>query len=334
MISGRFRALLAALALLVAGQPAAAETAELRVAIQDGLAYLPFLIMENDRLIEKHARAAGLGETKVVWMKFASGAVMNDALLSASLDIATGGVPPLATLWARTRGNIDVRALSGWVSVPGYLMTRNPNVKTIRDLTEKDRIAVPAVRSSNQAIYLEMAAEKVFGAGQQGRLNPLTVSMAHSDAAAMMLSPGGEITTHFTIEPYASMERAKGMRAILTSYELLGGPATTSLIWTTAKFYKENPRLSTAFVAALQEAFATIDRDRKSAAELYLRLSKTKDSIESITAMLNDPNMVFSATPKGIGPQVEFMHRSGFIKIKPESWRDLFFPTVHQLPGS
>jgi NitT/TauT family transport system substrate-binding protein len=333
MISGRFRALLFALALVSICRTAAAETAQLRVAIQDGLAYLPFLIMENDRLVEKHAKGAGLGDTKVVWTKFASGAVMNDALLSSSLDIATGGVPPLATLWARTRDNIDVRALSGWVSVPGYLITRNPNVKSVRDLTEKDRIAVPAVRSSNQAIYLEMAAEKAFGAGQHAKLNPLTISMSHSDAAAAMLSSGGEITTHFTIEPYASMERAKGMRPILTSYELLGGPATTSLVWTTSRFYKENPKLSAAFVAALQEAFTTIDRDRKAAAELYLKLSKTKESIDSITGMLNDPNMVFSATPKGIGPQVDFMHRSGFIKVKPDSWRDLFFPTVHHLPG-
>jgi len=32
--------------------------------------------------------------------------------------------------------------------------------------------------------------------------------------------------------------------------------------------------------------------------------------------------------------QVEFMHRIGSIKAKPDSWRDLFFPNVHGSPGS
>ena len=39
---------------------AAAEVAELRVAIQDGLAYLPFILMEHNGLVEKHAKAAGI----------------------------------------------------------------------------------------------------------------------------------------------------------------------------------------------------------------------------------------------------------------------------------
>ena len=32
--------------------------------------------------------------------------------------------------------------------------------------------------------------------------------------------------------------------------------------------------------------------------------------------------------------QVDFMQRTGAIKDKPDSWKDIFFPNVHALPGS
>jgi NitT/TauT family transport system substrate-binding protein len=31
---------------------------------------------------------------------------------------------------------------------------------------------------------------------------------------------------------------------------------------------------------------------------------------------------------------VSFMHKVGLIKTPPSSWKDLFFPEVHQLQGS
>lgn len=314
--------------------PGAARAAELRVAIQDGLAYLPFIIMQHERLVEKHAQAAGVPEVKVSWTRLASGAVMNDALISGSLDIATGGVPGMVTLWARTRGNLNVRGVGAWVSVPNYLNVRSPNVKTIKDLGEKDRIAVPAVRVSNQALYLQMLAEQLYGPGQHGRFDPLTVSMAHSDGLAAMLSPVSEVTAHFTIEPYASMQRERGARTLLTSFDILGGPATTSVVWTTQRFHDGQPRLYGAFVKAMEEAFEIINRDRKAAAAYYLKVTMTKESPEAVARMLDDPLIRWGIAPSNIMKQVEFMHRIGSIKVKPDSWRDLFFPNVHALPGS
>lgn len=331
-----FRMAVALVVALVLGAPTSvrAEAKELRVAIQDGLAYLPFIVAQQKALVEKHARQAGLGDVKVTWSKFASGAVMNDALLAGSLDIATGGVPPLVILWARSKGSVDVKALSAWVAVPGYLNTRNPAVKTLKDFSAKDRIAVPAVRTSNQAIYLQMAAEKEFGAGNHNRLDALTVTLSHGDATAAILSPVSEINSSFTIEPFASIQKAKGAHTVISSYEILGGPATTSLVWATAKFYNENPKLAAAFTAALQEGIDTIDKDRSAAADLYLTTTKAKETRENVVAMLSDPNMQFGLTPKRVLPQVEFMHRIGLIKVKPAGWKDLFFPTVHATPGS
>ena len=332
----RFRVAMAAaaFALLAAGAPARAEMAEINVAQQYGISYLPLMIMEDQKLIEKHAKAAGI-DVKVGWAKFAGGNVMNDALLSNSLQFASGGVGPLLTLWSRTKGNLDVKAVGAINSMPLYLNTRNPNVKSLKDFTEKDRIALPAVKVSIQAVTLQMAAEKEFGPGQQNKLDALTVSMSHPDAQTALLSGAGEISAHFSSPPFQYQQLEKpGIRTVLNSYDVLGGPATFNVVWTSSKFRNENPKLYDAFVKAMEEATAIINRDKKAAAETYLRLSKDKDTVADIQKMLNDPNIVYTQTPQSIMKYADFMAKVGAIKVKPDVWKDLFFPNVHNLPGS
>jgi NitT/TauT family transport system substrate-binding protein len=325
-------ALVTAVALLA--PPLHAELAEIKVAQQYGISYLPLMLMEEQKLIEKHAKAAGV-DVKVGWAKFAGGNVMNDALLSNSLQFASGGVGPLVTLWARTKGNLDVKAVSAINSMPLYLNTRNPNVKTIKDFTEKDKIALPAVKVSIQAVTLQMAAEKAFGEGQQGKLDALTVSLSHPDAQVALLSGASEITAHFGSPPFQYQQLEKpGTRTVLSSYDVLGGPATFNVVWTTSKFRSENPKLYDAFVKALDEATAIINQDKKAAAEAYLRISKDKDTVTDILAMLNDPAIVYTTTPQNVMKYVDFMNKIGSIKVKPDSWKDLFFPNIHGAAGS
>ena len=313
---------------------ARAEIAEIAVAQQYGISYLPLMVMEEGKLIEKYAKAAGLDVT-VSWKKFAGGSVMNDALLSGSLQFASGGVGPFVTLWARTRGNLDVKAVSAINSMPLYLNTRNPNVRTIKDFTDKDRIALPAVKVSIQAITLQMAAEKVFGEGQQNRLDPLTVTLSHPDAQTALLSGASEITAHFGSPPFQYQQlKNPAIHTVLNSYDVLGGPATFNVVWTTSRFRAENPKLYDAFVRALDEATATINRDKKWSAEAYLRISKDKENVGDIQAMLADPAIVYTTTPQNTMKYVDFMFRTGAIKARPDSWKDMFFPNAQSLPGS
>ena len=311
-----------------------AELAEIKVAQQYGIGYLPLMLMEEQKLVEKHAKAAGI-DVKVGWAKFAGGNVMNDALLSNSLQVASGGVAPLITIWSKTRGNLDVKAIAALNSMPLYLNTRNPNVKSIRDFTDKDRIALPAVKISVQALTLQMAAEKVFGEGQHARLDPLTVSMSHPDAQTALLSGQSEIDAHFGSPPFQYQQlKRPGIHTVLNSNDILGGTTTFNLVWTTSKFRAENPKLYDAFVKALDEATAMINGDRKAAAEAYLRISKDKDSVADILAMLNDPAIIFTTMPQNVMKYVDFMAKVGAIKVRPDSWKDLFFPNVHGAAGS
>jgi NitT/TauT family transport system substrate-binding protein len=318
---------------LAAAVPARAEMSEINVAQQYGISYLPLMLMEEQKLIEKYAKVSGV-DVKVGWAKFAGGSVMNDALLSGSLQFASGGVAPFVTLWSRTRGNLDVKAVAAINSMPIYLNSRNPSVKTIKDFSDKDRIALPAVKVSIQAVTLQMAAEKAFGDGQANKLDSLTVTMSHPDAQAALLSGQSEVTAHFSSPPfqYQQLERP-GIHTVLNSYDVLGGPATFNVVWTTSKFRNDNPRIYDAFVKALDEATAQINRDKRAAAEAYLRISKDKDSADNIFKMLNDPNVVYTTTPQNVMKYVDFMQKIGAIKVKPETWKDLFFPNVYALSG-
>jgi NitT/TauT family transport system substrate-binding protein len=321
-------------ALLSLSTTARAEMAEFKVAKQYGIGYLPLMLMEDGKLIEKYAKAAGVDVT-VNWLTFAGGNVMNDALLSNSLQLASGGVGPLVILWSRTRGNLDVRSVGALNSMPLYLVTRNPDVKTVKDFTDKDRIGMPAVKISVQALALQMAAEQVFGPGQQNKLDSLTVSMAHPDAMQALLSGQSEIDSHFGSPPFQYQELAKpGMHMVLNNYDVMGGAVTFNVVWTTEKFRAENPKLYDAFVKALDEAQAIINRDKRAAAEAYIRISKDKDTVDNIARMMNDPQVVFTTTPQNVMKYADFMAKTGAIKVKPESWKDLFFPNVHGMPGS
>ena len=312
-----------------------AEVSRLSVAQEYGVSYLPLLVMEDQHLIEKDAAKAGIKNLKVTWDKFAGGNVMNDGLLSDSLDIASGGVGPFVKLWAKTHSNYDVRAIAALNIMPLYLNTDDPAVKSIKDFTAKDKIALPAVKVSIQAVTLQMAAEQAFGPGQQNRLDSLTVSMSHPDGMAALLSGKSEITAHFTSPPFQYQELADPkVHTVLNSYDVLGGPATFNLVWTTAKFRKQNPKVYGAFVKALNESIAMINKDKKWAAELYLRTSKNKSSVADILKILNDPQVVFTTTPQNVMKYVDFMYKTKSIDVMPKSWKDLFFPEVQNQPGS
>src|SRR4029077_1923116 len=98
----RFGVGIGVLCALAVAHASAAEGTEMKVAKQFSIGYLQINVMERQKLIEKHAKADGLGDIKVSWLTFNGPDMMNDALLSGSVDLVSGGVPGLVTLWAKT----------------------------------------------------------------------------------------------------------------------------------------------------------------------------------------------------------------------------------------
>jgi NitT/TauT family transport system substrate-binding protein len=325
-IAGTVVTLLAAVAALPA------QALDLRIAKQPGLTYLPTIIMEQNKLIEKHAAEMGIKDLNVTWRMFNSGASFNDSLISGNIDMAVAGTTNLILLWSKTHG--AMKGYAGVGAIPLTLLTRNPNVKTIADFTSEDRIAVPTVKLSSQAIVLQMAAEKAFGLAGRDRINALTVSMGHPDGVIAMQNKNAQITSHFTMSPYAEMElKQPGVHKLFTSNEILGGPMSIAIIFGSVKFHDENPKVVAALNAALDEALALIAKDKTAAAEVYIRATKDKTPLPEMVAMLNGPDMLYSKTPYGVMKTAAYFAHAGYIQQAPKDWKELFFPETHNLNG-
>ena len=332
---GRIAALALGLVASFAGL-AHAEVTEVRFSKQFGLGYLSMIVIESQKLVEKQAAAAGLGDVKTVWMQHSGPNVQIDALLAGQVDFIGPGVPTLATIWDRTVGTPqEVRALTALQSMPYVLVTRNPNIKTIADFTSSDKIALPAVRLTGHALALEMAAAKLWGFENYDKLDALTTSRSHADAAAALLSGISEINSHFASSPFYYYELAKpGIRRVLHSYEVVGGKHTNGVLVASKQFYDANPKTSAAVMAAFNEANAFIKANPRQAAEIYLAATKDKEPLDSLEKMVTDPDVEYTTTPVNVMTFVEFMNKVGRIKKKPASWKDLFFPNAHGLKGS
>jgi len=335
-IRARLFAAAATILLVTATAGARAEVNEVTIAQQYGVSFLPLMWMEHNKLIEKHAKALGLPELKTNWAKLAGPAAINDGLLSGAVNFSAVGAPSLITLWGKTKGNIGVMGVSAVTTYPLYLNVRNPNVKSVKDFTDKDKIAVPAVKMSTQAIMLQMAAEKAFGEGNQFKLDPFTVTLSHPDGMAALMSNTGGVDAHFTTSPFHEQElKIPGVRALTTSYEILGGRATALVVVATTRFREANPKTYSAFFAALKEAIDGINRDKKAAAQRYLEWANDKKSTpDEVYAAISNPDYAFTLTPEKVFKTAEFMGKIGTIKDVPKTWQEMFFPEVHNLPGN
>jgi len=313
---------------------ASAEVAEVKLMSQYGIGYMQLTVMKAEKLVEKHLARNGLSNSKVTWATLGAGAAANDALLSGQLHMAAGGTGPAIILWDRTRSTMDVRGVAALSSMPNLLVTRNPNIKSIKDFTEKDRIAMAGAGSSVQTTYLQMAAAREFGIDNFKKLNPMMVNLAHPDGLRAMLSGSGEIQSQFTSPPFQNTAIESGARPVLNSYDIMGGPNTFLMVWSTSKFRVENPRSYKSVLDALREATDFINANKRKAAELYVAEGGGKENVEKILAIMNDPQIRYTLAPERILPFAQFMHQVGTLKTKPASWKDLFFPDIYELSGS
>jgi NitT/TauT family transport system substrate-binding protein len=333
--SGKILRLTVAMAALALAGGAQAEVGKVRVSRQFGLPYLPMIVIEDQHLLEKHAKAAGV-EVTAEWSQRAGPAADLDALLAGQADFIGPGIPTLATVWDKTVGTPqEVRALIAMQSMPYVLVTRNPAIKTIADFTDKDKIALPAVKLTGHAIALEMEAAKVWGPDQYNKLDSITITRSHADAAAALMSNQSEIDAHFASAPFYYYELATpGIHQVLKSYDTLGAKHTNGVLLTSAKFHDANPKLCAAMVAAFEEADAFIKAHPRDAAQIYLTVTKDKIALDQLEKMVADPDVDYTTTPINLMKIVDFMYGVGRIKKKPASWKDMFFPEAHGLNGS
>jgi NitT/TauT family transport system substrate-binding protein len=313
------------------------EVSSIVMVSQHGLPYLPMMVMETLGLVEKHAGKLGVAALKPDYKTLGGTQSLIDALLSRQMDFGVTGVPGLATLWDKTAGTQnEIRALSAVQSMPFMLVTNRPGVKAIKDFTDQDRIAVPAIKVSSQAICLQMAAAKEWGDDQYARLDAYTVTRSHPEAAVSVMSKATEIDSHYSVAPYYYYELAKsGVHNVLRSYDTLGGPGTNGVMLMTKKFRDANPKVTQAVYAALTEAEHFINKKTGEAAQIYIKTTNEKrSSQDEMIKFISDPDNIWTTMPQQTMTFASFMHKVGTMKRLPDSWKDLYMPECHELAGS
>ncbi len=313
------------------------EASSIVMVSQHGLPYLPMMVMDTLKLVEKHADKLGVASLKTEYKTLGGTQSLVDALLSRQMDFGVTGVPSLSTLWDKTAGTPqEVRALCAVQSMPFMLVTNRPGIKTLADFTDQDKIAVPAVKVSSQAICLQMAAAKQWGDDQYAKLDPITITRSHPEAAVSVISKATEINSHYAVAPYYYYELATpGVHNVLKSYDTLGGPATNGSMIMSKKFYDANPKVSAAVYAAVTEANEFINKKPGEAAEIYIKTTNEKRSTQSeMATFIADPDNIWTTTPQQNMNLAGFMHKVGTMKRLPSSWKDLYMPACHELAGA
>lgn len=314
-----------------------AEVNEIRFPLgAGGVGFLPLFVMQKYDLIEKYAKQAGVN-VHVRWINIGGPSVMNDALLSGSADFIAAGPPAFLTLWDRTRNSAKVEGVAAMTSLPMVLNTRSPGLKTLDQISDRDRIAVTAIKVSIPSIIMQMYARRKYGPAQVYRFDKYTVTMTHPDAVIALLSGSGAIDAHFTSPPFAERElQDHRIHTILTSDDVMGGSTTFTMISTTTRFREQNPKVYHAVLQALEEANRRIVADKKTAAEILLASTGGEKgfTVDEIVDVLNDPHVKFTTAPENVMKYASFMHQVGSIRNLPSSWKDLFFAEIHEAPGS
>jgi NitT/TauT family transport system substrate-binding protein len=325
----------AAVAVVASVGPSHAEVDEVVLGQQFGAVYIPAMIMESQKLVEKQLQANGMGNVKVNWAKLGGPAALNDATISGSLHFSCQGAPSSAVIWDRTRSTIGVKALGALASNNIWLNTRNKAINTIKDFTEKDRIAVPSLKVSTQALMIHYAAAQAWGLANFTKLDNITVPLPHPDAMVAVLNPMSEINTHFATSPFHEIEVKGGLKTITTAYDIMGGVTTGLNFLSSEKFRSENPKVFEAVSKAYVEALDWANADFARAANLYLELSKEKRlTADDLVAAMKSRDLEFTRAPSNVGKILDFMHQVGLIKTKAASWKDLYFAEAHGLPGT
>lgn len=83
-----------------------------------------------------------------------------------------------------------------------------------------------------------------------------------------------------------------------------------------------------------EDANRLINEKPEWAAEIYLKAEPSSPSVREIQEILRDGSNIFQVAPQGTMAFAEFIARTGMLHNPPGSWKDVFFPFIHDRDGS
>lgn len=280
------------------------------IAEQFGLAYAPLQIMRELKLIEKN-----LPEAEIAWKQLGNTAVIREAMLAGEINVGFMAIPPFLIGWDK---GMPWKIACGLSTSPVGLVANTGRIKSLKDFSKEDRIAVPQP-GSVQHILLSMACEKEFG--DSHRLDNLLVTLAHPEGMAALLS-GRNVTAHFTTPPYLLKElEVDGMHQVLTGRDAAGTDFTFIIGVATEEFHNKFPGLYAGFLKSVEEAVEFIGRSPDKAAQMLADAYNMPET--ELKEYFTREDAGYGLEISGVDEFAGFMKRNGYISRLPEKSTDV-----------
>ncbi len=285
------------------------------IAMQNGMSYAPLTIMKEQQLAEKYCEGI-----EIKWATLNSGSAVNEGMASGEIDFGGMGISPAITAVA---SGMPVKIAASLDSMPNKLMSNDPDIHALEDITKSDKIAAVNI-GSFQHILVAMAAKEQLGDARA--LDDNIVAMSHPDGMTALLN--GSVDLQITNPPYLYQEMRNSTLHEVPGIEEVWPVGNSTIVLTGTEEIHDNYRnLYDGVMQALEEAIAFINEDPKGAAEILAAAEDLKAS--EYQTWLENEETVFSTECKGIMEVTKFMDENGFMDYDaPESFSDLAFDNV------
>ena len=297
--------------LIMPQRTMADTTKKIAIAVQPGLSYAPIAIAKENRWIED-----ALPGVEVEWKTISSSVAIREAMLSGHLHVGAGSIAPF--LIGRDRG-FKAKAISVLNTVDLWLVTNNPEIKSIKDIKPEHKIAVPAP-DTNQAFALRKIAAVELK--NPRALDGNMLAMPHPDALQAVLA--NQIAAYMSSPPFQERALARGARKIGDSRNAFGAlPFIVS--FATEEFGQKNPAALRAIREAFLKGLSLVNGNRQDAASFLSKNSNGRTSVAEYAKLLENPETKFSSSTDGIEKLASFMYDIGFLRTKVAGIEDVTF---------
>ena len=289
------------------------EEKTIGIAEQFGIAYAPLQIMKEKKLLEEK-----LPGVTINWKQFGGPTGIREGMLNGEIDFGFMGVAPVLI---GIDNGMKWRYATGISANEVAIVTADPDVKSLKDFTEKDRIAILSPACTQHVLLCMLAGQQL---GDAHALDNQLVSMSHPDSVNALLS-GTEITAHVSTPPYITQELSGGMHVMATGEEIMGKPFTFITGVAMEDFYRDHRDYYEAFLEALNESIDYINDNREEAVQLLAPVYGITE--EELSEQMGYNGTIYSGELSGIETFSARMKEMGFIN-EDRPMKDLVFENV------
>ena len=276
------------------------EDKGIRIAEQYGIAYAPLQIMKELKRIGKR-----LPGVQVTYKQFGGPTPIREAMVAGEIDFGFMGPAPVLV---GIDNGMEWKYATGISGNEVALVTDKAGIKTLKDFTKDDRIALLSP-GSTQHILLCIAANKVFN--DPSYFDNRIVSLSHPDAMDALMSDT-EISAHFATPPYLMEELKQGMHVVITGEEIMGGPFTFITGVSQVAFYEKHREYYRAILSSLEEAINYINDNMEEAASLLSGIYGIPE--DELIEQMTYNGTIYSMELKGLQKLADEMYHIKMLK--------------------